>query len=268
MADPRSPPSACPAASRRRQAQRVPSRPTCLALASVCAATATLASSRTSSCRVGGAGQESGEAKQVSAAYGTHLATATCLRTGCSAPRQPQPNNQLAMQPPSGGGGSSSTATRANHLRQLHHLLLLLDRHHQRVRAQHARHAAKQQQRARHAAPLAPHVGACRRSAGAAAGETISRATAGARSPPSLAPAQGEHLPSTEPRGEGRRAGAPRSMSTECPPMPRWLPDTCRKMAAGRMKAMSVEAVDPASPNTNSTLGSSTASEKDAPARG
>lgn len=49
-------------------------------------------------------------------------------------------------------------------------------------------------------------------------------------------------------------------MTTEWPPMPRWPPETLRKMAAGRMKAISVEAVDPASPNTNSTLGSSTAS--------
>ena len=40
---------------------------------------------------------------------------------------------------------------------------------------------------------------------------------------------------------------SPRSMSTDAPSMPRWPVVTDRKMAAGRMKARRVEAVEPAS---------------------
>ena len=56
-------------------------------------------------------------------------------------------------------------------------------------------------------------------------------------------------------------------MSTECPSMPRCPEVTLRKMAAGRMKAISVLAVEPASPNTNSTLGSSAATAQEEPAQ-
>lgn len=187
---------------------------TSLALASACAASATLASSRTSSWvgttrRQGGGGQASTAAAQ------RHLRTSIC-----SAGRL-RPRNTLCSP-------SHCAAAPRAHLRQLHHLRLLLDGQHDGVGAQHARHAAKQQQRARHAPALPPRRRACGRVVLGCAGGVEQGITHGKCSP-------ALHSCALWPQHD--TTGAPLSMSTEAPPKPRWPPETRRKMAAGRMKA-------------------------------
>ena len=128
---------------------------TSFALASACAATVTLVSSRTSSCAAveethdGGMGRSTNQCKQLQS---------LTVKAACKPCAHRHPWSTATLPTP-------YMPISATHLCQLHHLRLLLNGQHDGVGAQHARHAAKQQQRARHAAALPP----CRRACGAVA---------------------------------------------------------------------------------------------------